>query len=86
VRYSAPISIREEIVMPLTIEQQEAQALDILPVVGEVEFNTYKEQLYAVNPDGGKTVFTRLLKAKEFARRLDMSNPSSPVVYLSRKA
>jgi hypothetical protein len=56
-----------------------------LPATGEIEFDQYKSNLYAQNPDGGKAVFTAILKAKMAGRRLDMST-GKPIVYLSRKA
>lgn len=71
--------------MPKTIDQQMKEALDLLPVEGEVEFDTYKAQLYAANPDGGKEAFTNLLKNHALNRRVDFS--TRPVtVYLARKA
>lgn len=71
--------------MPDSIDKQIEDALNLLPVEGEIEFDAYKAALYAENPDGGKAVFTAILKAKSANRRLDMSS-GSPVVYLSRKA
>jgi len=71
--------------MPASIDDQIEQALSLLPATGEVEFDQYKANLYAQNPDGGKAVFTAILKAKMLGRRLDMST-GQPIVYLSRKA
>lgn len=70
--------------MPLSQSEQDTQALELLPVEGEVEFDAYKDQLYAANPDNGKIVFGRLLKQNAMKKRLDTS--TRPVtVYLSRK-
>ena len=71
--------------MPEPIDVQIDQALALLPATGEIEFDQYKQNLYAQNPDGGKAVFTAILKGKMAARRLDLST-GKPVVYLARKS
>lgn len=71
--------------MDKTIDQQIADALELLPVEGEVDFDAYKAQLYAQNPDNGKVVFTHMIKNKLFSRRLEVNAPDV-LVYVSRKA
>ncbi len=71
--------------MPESIDSQVQAALELLPVSGEVEFDAYKAQLYAANPDGGKAAFQMMLKNQMVNKRLDLS--TRPVtVHLSRKA
>jgi hypothetical protein len=71
--------------MPESIDVQIDQALSLLPATGEIEFDQYKANLYAQNPDGGKAVFTAIIKGKMANRRLDMST-GKPVVFLARKS
>jgi len=68
-----------------TMQEQIDEALELLPVEGEVDFEAYKAQLYAANPDNGKAVFTHIIKAKLFNRRLEVNAPDYNV-WLSRKA
>ena len=67
-----------------SVDTQVDSALALLPATGEMEFDTYKAQLQAANPDNAKAVFTRILTAKLCNRRLQIVE-GVPTVYLSRK-
>lgn len=71
--------------MASTAQENLDQALELLPVEGEIEFDAYKSDLYAVQPDTGKQTFTAIIKGNLAKRRLDMTG-DTPKVYLSRKA
>jgi len=59
-------------------------ALTLLPIEGEIEFNAYKAQLYVEYPEQGRDAFQHLLKKNMVKSRLDTS--TRPVtVYLSRR-
>lgn len=65
-------------------DSQVQAALELLPASGEVEFDAYKAQLYAANPENGKAVLTHIVAKRLTDRRTDMQ--SRPVkVYVSRK-
>jgi len=64
-----------------------AQAIDLLPSNGStMEFNAYKEALYAAMPDHGKEAFTRMLTANLVNKSLNRDSAGNAVVLLSRKA
>lgn len=72
--------------MAVTTQGNIEDALDLLPPAGqEVEFNAYKAQLYAANPDTGKDAFTQILKRELVNKRLVTTEPGKHVVMLSRK-
>lgn len=61
-------------------------AIALLPPVGQtVEFNAYKSTLYAANPDGGKDVFARMIKAGLVNKKLSRNSAGEVTVLLSRK-
>lgn len=70
-----------------TLQQSIDGALELLPPVGQVvEFDTFKGQLYATDPDGGKDAFTHIIKNNLVKRDLVRNAEGAMVVQLSRKA
>lgn len=69
----------------LGLQDQINAAVELLPPVGQtIEFNAYKGQLYAANPDGGKDAFTFMLKNKLVKQELSSGEDGKPIVLLSR--
>lgn len=69
---------------PLALNDVVADALELLPVEGEIEFEAYKANLYAEYPEAGRDAFQHILKKDMVGKRLDTS--TRPVtVYLRRK-
>lgn len=61
-------------------------AIEILPSTGEIDFEEYKETLYAAYPEDGKEIFTSLLKSRAFKKRLELNVAQGvKVVWLSRR-
>lgn len=70
-----------------TMQESINGALELLPPVGQtVEFNVFKGQLYAADPDGGKDAFTHIIKNNLVKRDLRRNEQGEMVVDLSRKA
>ena len=70
-----------------TLDQIVAAGVELLPPVGqEVEFDTYKAQLYAAYPDGGRDAFAHMIKRDVIKKMLGRNAEGKPVVMLSRKA
>jgi hypothetical protein len=69
----------------LTLDDAVQAALDLLPPAGtEVEFDAYKAQLYAVNPDNGRDAFAHILKRDLVNKQLVTTSPGVHKVMLSR--
>lgn len=70
-----------------SFQAQLDDALGQLPAVGQwMEFDEYKSKLYSTNPDGGKAVFTQILKADLVLKKLDVNTEGKPIVLLMRKS
>jgi hypothetical protein len=63
-----------------------SDAIDLLPPAGQkVEFNAYKAQLYAANPNNGRDVFAHMIKRELVNKELGNNDENGIVVLLSRK-
>lgn len=73
--------------MPATdLQSMVNEAVEMLPPAGEkVEFNAYKAQLYAANPDNGRDVFAHMIKREVVKKELGRNEENAIVVLLSRK-
>lgn len=61
-------------------------ALALLPPAGQtVEFEAYKQKLYAANPTNGRDVFAHLLKRDLVGKKISRNAQGGMVVLLSRK-
>jgi len=62
-----------------------AQAIELLPKTGEVQFDAYKASLNTAMPDKSKDVFTYLLKHNMLNKRVVVGEDHKVNVFLSRK-
>lgn len=70
-----------------TLQGSIDSALDLLPPVGEtVEFDAFKAQLYAADPDGGRDAFAHIIKRDLAKKKLTRNAEGKMVVILSRLA
>ena len=68
----AVLIVYEEVSIMVTQEKIDA-ALALLPSDGsEIDFDAYKDSLYAAMPESGKEVFTYLLQRNMVKRRLEL--------------
>ena len=70
-----------------SFNEQLKQAVDLLPPVEKpILFNDYKAQLYDVNPDGGKAVFTHMIKNDLLRKYLDRDTNGNVILVVSKLA
>lgn len=68
-----------------SFNEQVKQAIDLLPSADKpMLFNDYKAKLYSVNPDGGKAVFTHMIKNDLLRKSLDRDTSGNVVLNVSK--
>ena len=70
-----------------SFNEQLKDAIELLPPGGkQVVFDDYKAQLYAANPDGGKAVFTHMIKNDLLGKELVRDASGNIALVVSRLA
>ena len=70
-----------------SLQEQIDEAVAMLPPKGErVEFDTFKANLYAANPDGGRDAFAYMLKRGLVKTRVTRQADKSMLTTLERPA
>lgn len=70
-----------------TLQEQIDAAVEMLPPAGQrVEFDEFKAQLYAANPDGGKDALTYMLKNRLVTTTVVRQADKSMLTTLERPA
>lgn len=73
--------------MAKSLDQMVTEAVAMLPASGQsVEFDTYKANLYAANPNNGRDVFSHLIRQGVVNKKLSRNSNGEMVVLLSRKS
>jgi hypothetical protein len=70
-----------------SFNDQLKQAVELLPSADKpMIFDDYKAQLYSVNPDGGKAVFTHMIKNDLLRKELARDSSGNVILVVSKLA